>query len=278
MVTRITTLFVLIAFCVMPCLAKTIKGNGTIITKQVSVSDYSAVILNSSTLGTNNSWFNLFSRGNQSSHAFNYKQGESASLQISIDENLYPYLKVTTNNGELTIFTKDGEQLIPTSFKVNGTSKGLNKIHTSGNMDFILQSSLSGDNLEVVASGGSDINMNQPVKMSDCTITASGGSDINFSDLTCETFGCRASGGSDITLKGKADKGQFKASGGADIKASDFVVTNLECSASGGSDMYVHAMTGLKASASGGSDIHYKGNPKASTSTSGGGDIYKEGR
>lgn len=278
MVTRITTLFALIAFCAMPCLAKKIKGNGTIITKQVSVSDYSAVILNSATLGSNNSWFNLFNGGDQTSHVFYYKQGTSASLQISIDENLYPYLKVKTTNGELTISTKDGEQLIPTSFKINGTSKGLKKIRTSGNMDFTLQSSLSGDNLEIETSSGSDIHMKQPVKMIDCTVSASGGGDLDFSDLICESIRCDASGGSDITLKGKAEKGVIKASGGSDIKGSDFVVTSLDCSASGGSDIYAHATNDLKASASGGSDIHYRGNPKANTSTSGGSDIYKEGR
>lgn len=40
--TRMMALFALIAFCVMPIEAKKVKGNGDIITKEISVRDYSA--------------------------------------------------------------------------------------------------------------------------------------------------------------------------------------------------------------------------------------------
>ena len=41
--TRMMALFALIAFCVMPIEAKKVKGNGDIITKEISVRDYSAI-------------------------------------------------------------------------------------------------------------------------------------------------------------------------------------------------------------------------------------------
>ena len=40
--TRMMALFALIAFCAMPIEAKKVKGNGDIITKEISVRDYSA--------------------------------------------------------------------------------------------------------------------------------------------------------------------------------------------------------------------------------------------
>ena len=61
--TRMMALFALIAFCVMPIEAKKVKGNGDIITKEISVRDYSAIKVGSTAMGYSDSWFSLFSRG-----------------------------------------------------------------------------------------------------------------------------------------------------------------------------------------------------------------------
>ena len=252
--TRMMALFALIAFCVMPIEAKKVKGNGDIITKEISVRDYSAIKVGSTAMGYSDSWFSLFSRGGNPSYVFGYTQGESASLRITIDENLYPYINVQVKNEELSISTENGTQLSPTRFKIEGTSKKLEKIQMSGCMDFVLRSALSGDDLEIIATRGSDVKMEKPVIIRG-----------------------RASGGSDLKLTGKAENGEYSASGGSDIKAYDLILNQLECSASGGSDIYTHVTDYIKASASGGSDVHYKGSARSDTSTSGGSDIIKEG-
>ena len=50
--TRMMALFALIAFCAMPIEAKKVKGNGDIITKEISVRDYSAIKVGSTTVGS----------------------------------------------------------------------------------------------------------------------------------------------------------------------------------------------------------------------------------
>ena len=262
--TRMMALFALIAFCAMPIEAKKVKGNGDIITKEISVRDYSAIKVGSTAMGYSDSWFG-------------YTQGESASLRITIDENLYPYINVQVKNEELSISTENGTQLSPTRFKIEGTSKKLEKIKMSGCMDFVLRSALSGDDLEIIATRGSDVKMEQPINVSNCIIEATSGSDIIINDLTTRIIRGRASGGSDLKLTGKAENGEYSASGGSDIKAYDLILNQLECSASGGSDIYTHVTDYIKASASGGSDVHYKGSARSDTSTSGGSDIIKEG-
>ena len=262
--TRMMALFALIAFCAMPIEAKKVKGNGDIITKEISVRDYSAIKVGSTAMGYSDSWFSLFSRGGNPSYVFGYTQGESASLRITIDENLYPYINVQVKNEELSISTENGTQLSPTRFKIEGTSKKLEKIQMSGCMDFVLRSALSGE-------------MEQPINVSNCIIEATSGSDIIINDLTTRIIRGRASGGSDLKLTGKAENGEYSASGGSDIKAYDLILNQLECSASGGSDIYTHVTDYIKASASGGSDVHYKGSARSDTSTSGGSDIIKEG-
>ena len=254
-----------------------VKGNGDIITKEISVRDYSAIKVGSTAMGYSDSWFSLFSRGGNPSYVFGYTQGESASLRITIDENLYPYINVQVKNEELSISTENGTQLSPTRFKIEGTSKKLEKIQMSGCMDFVLRSALSGDDLEIIATRGSDVKMEKPVNVSNCIIEATSGSDIIINDLTTRIIRGRASGGSDLKLTGKAENGEYSASGGSDIKAYDLILNQLECSASGGSDIYTHVTDYIKASASGGSDVHYKGSARSDTSTSGGSDIIKEG-
>ena len=70
------------------------KRKWDIITKEISVRDYSAIKVGSTAMGYSDSWFSLFSRGGNPSYVFGYTQGESASLRITIDENLYPYINV----------------------------------------------------------------------------------------------------------------------------------------------------------------------------------------
>lgn len=275
--TRMMALLALIALCAMPIEAKKVKGNGEVITKEISVKDYSAIKVGSAATGYSDSWFSLFSRRESQSYVFEYTQGESASLRITIDENLYPYINVQVKDEELSISTENGTQLTPTRFKIEGTSKGLRKIRMSGCMDFVLRSALSGDDLEIMATKGSDVKMERPVHVSNCMIEAAGGSDIIINDLTTRTIRGRASGGSDLKLTGKAESGEYSASGGSDIKAYDLILNQLECSASGGSDIYTHVTDYIKASASGGSDVHYKGPARSDTSASGGSDIIKEG-
>lgn len=276
MTTKAITIFALIALCALSAEAKKVAGNGNIITKEVSVNEYDAISFGSSIVGERISLFDLFTQRGDKSYTFYYKQAGTASLEITIDENLYPHLKISSQNGKLSISTQDHIELAPTSLKVTGTSKGLKKVHISGHMSFSLQSELSGDELEIISSAGSDISLQQPVRLKNCTISASAGGDIELSDLECQTISCDASGGSDINLAGKASDAQYTASGGSDIKATDFIVSRLKCSASGGSDIYTHVTDHIQASASGGSDIHYKGSATSDTSASGGSDIYKD--
>ena len=55
--TRMMALFALIAFCAMPIEAKKVKGNGDIITKEISVRDYSAIKVGSTAMGYSDSWY-----------------------------------------------------------------------------------------------------------------------------------------------------------------------------------------------------------------------------
>lgn len=85
-----------------------------------------------------------------------------------------------------------------------------------------------------------------------CNFRLGGGGDLKADNLHCKELIAIASEGSDIKLKGQADKANFQVSGGSDIDAYDFVTKEVEFSASGGSDMNLHVTELLAGSASGG--------------------------
>lgn len=264
----------IMALGAISCHASKIKGNGEIVTKEIKVSDFSEIRVGQGIGSVSMSDFFSFGQKYKSPE-FHYSQQEgSAGLEITIDENLLSSLNIETTDGVLVIEAKKGIKITPTSMEIKGHSRELTALRTSGSTDFYLNSNLTTESLEVSASGGSDVYLKNPVRISGlCKFSLSGGSDLKATDLECGVIDVRTSGGSDISLAGKANSGSYRSSGGSDIKAYNFVVKRLECSSSGGSDIQTTVTESLDASASGGSDIMYKGDPKVNKSASGGSDI-----
>ena len=80
---RKTLFLCLIAFLAFSTIAaenfKTIKGDGNIVTKEIPISEYTQLKIG----------------GNIEKSVFNYSQKEShPSVQLTIDSNLLPYLKI----------------------------------------------------------------------------------------------------------------------------------------------------------------------------------------
>ena len=238
----------LIAFSTISCFAEKIKGNGNIITKEIQVADYKQIKVGQGIETGGNSFF-----GKNQSPQVNYTQkGGKSGLKITIDENLLSELKFNSNGDVLQIETERGTRINPSKLIIETHSSELNKLGVSGGIDFFLRSSLSGENLEISASGASDVYLEKPIRITNlCKINLSGASD----------------------LKGKANDGKYSCSGSSDIKAYDFVIKRLKCSASGSSDIFTTVTEKLEANASGSSDIKYKGNPEVKKHSSGSSDI-----
>lgn len=272
MKTRIITLVAIMAMCMTVCGAAKVKGNGKIVTKDVSVADYDRIEVGQ---GVTTESFS-FKKNQQTTQVFNYTQkGGSATLRITVDENLYPLLRISSTNGGLFIGAERNTTIVPTQFVINGSSEKLTKVGVSGCMDFVLQSALSGDELEFQISGVCDVLLQQPVRVDHCLIGVSGAGDLKGGNLICKEIKCRVSGSGDIELNGKADQANYAVSGSGDIKAFDFEVRQLKCAVSGSGDIKAFATETLDASASGSGDIKYKGNPEANTRVSGSSDIER---
>ena len=136
MKTKLVAVIALI-FCAFMAEASKVEGNGNIITKEISVDNYSEIELGGNIeYSGNNFWGN---RSNKKFPVFKYTHGRSASLKITIDENLFPLLSIKSNNGRLAIRIQDGTRIKPTQYVIEGSSKTLKYLKTSGPMDFEAQ-------------------------------------------------------------------------------------------------------------------------------------------
>jgi hypothetical protein len=127
----------------------------------------------------------------------------------------------------------------------------------------------------LTASGGSDARAEGTITGERLELAASGGSDLTI-DVAVTTLELEASGGSDVRLTGNASAARVASSGGSDLNASGFTTTEARLESSGGSDLSIAVRERLVADASGGSDITYSGDPRSvDVNTSGGADVRR---
>ncbi|CAK7084695.1 MAG: hypothetical protein PARBA_03798 [Parabacteroides sp.] len=239
MKTRLFTLVALFVLGTVTCFAA-IKGNGKVITKNIDVTDYKSLSLGGSI--KNGSWFG--SNDNESPVCFYSQTTGSATLSITLDENLFSYLDIKSGGNKLSVRVRNNTTIAPTKLVVKCSSSKLENLQVSGCFDFKSETSLSGTTLNIGASGASDVKIKHAVRVDNCSLSSSGASDLELKDLKC-----------------------------SDIKAYDFKVGKLSCGSSGSSDIKVYVTESLEASASGSSDIKYKGNPSVKRSVSGSADV-----
>lgn len=253
--------------------AATIKGNGNVVTKEISISDFESVTIGGNI--THNNAVNIVKK--KESHAFKYSQKTGrSSLCITMDENLIPHLDIQSANGKLTIRTANRDKLIPTRFRIVASSEKLNKAAVSGSMDLIFETPFKSDKLEVSVSGAGDIIMKKNVELDYIKFSISGAGDVEVENLLCQAIEGKISGAGDISLKGRAETAKFSVSGAGDVDAYDLIAKNVSASVSGAGDIEVYASERLEASVSGIGDISYKGNPEVKSRKSGMGSIKKQ--
>ncbi len=241
-------------------------------------------------------------------------QGNSESLILTAQENLFEYITATVENGTLKIYSRNN--IRPTRpMKARITFKNISNLRVRGGGDTYSETPLNVDALDISISGGGDFSsvINSETlkfnisgggdaeiggKTDDYNISVSGGGDLK-SKVNAENTSCRLVGGGDLYLRNEtqASEADIEISGGgdADIKMS---AEKLKCSVSGGGDAFISGRASLfdmningggdadaknlsteitTFNVRGGSDISVNASKELSGHISGGGDIYYSG-
>lgn len=144
--TSILLIALYMAIISFPVHSETIKGNKNIITKTISITDYDEVSV-------------------AGSMTFEYEQSNKEPyFEITIDENLLPYIIIEVKGKKLIVGPKRQEgwnnnsyNLNPTVYKIKSNSKELQKISFAGSGHFIVNSPLNTNSLAIDMAGSGKI-------------------------------------------------------------------------------------------------------------------------
>jgi hypothetical protein len=229
------TTFFLIAFLFIassfPICGETIKGNKNIITKTVSITDYDEV----SAVG---------------SMQFEYEQSDREPyFEITIDENVFPYINVEVQGKKLIVGPKrnkdgwgnNGYNLNPTVYKIKSNSRELQKISFAGSGHFLVNSQLRTSSFAIDMAGSGNIELTQTVTANNLQANMAGSGSINAGELAADHTRLNMAGSGKIVvnklLKGNAASLNMAGSGKLLVYHAD--VTKADCNLSSSGELTI---------------------------------------
>lgn len=194
-----------------------------------------------------------------SAFEFEVKQSNSYSINITADDNVMDYVRVS----------KDGQTL-----KI-GLRTGLGIF--LGPVSATLRASVTVPQLRgLTASGASSGTVSGFDSTEDLDVTVSGASRVT-GDITAGNVQFGISGASTIQLEGSANDIDANVSGASRLNLDDFAVNNVDVNFSGASSGTVNLSGGLDANLSGASTLWYIGEPTSiDINTSGASTVTKK--
>lgn len=243
---------------------KTVEGNGNIITREISISDYNEI----STVGV---------------MEFIYEQSDAAPyLKITIDENLFPLLQAQVDGKELKVGPKridensrngNSYNLEPTTFVVVTNSREIKELNVVSSGDFVFASPMNLDKLEINMAGSGSVVLKKKTEGNKLEINLASSGSVIAADINLQTIICSLAGSGTIQIGGKVNRAEYNLAASGSINAYDCITQKSECNIAGSGNIQVHAKNQLEANIVGSGKVYYKGNPTTSKSIIGSGKL-----
>jgi hypothetical protein len=159
-------------------------------------------------------------------------QGETYSVNVKANEEVFDYLDYEVIDGVLVLKNKDNVQIVAKTFKVYVTLPCLEKLLVNGAADAEISNYKSDKDLSVMVNGAGDFEV-ASIQVPSLTFTVNGAGDIDASDLDVETLTVSVNGAGDVDLSGKAHTANLSVSGAGDIDASELEMEHTNIRKSG---------------------------------------------
>lgn len=236
------TLF--LAFFCSAQAAEHVKGNGKLSTKKIKVEDFNAIKVDGVI-------------------DFSYIQSdEQPFVEVTVDENLHPYVNIEIKERELTVNFKGAKVDHFTKFIVKTNSKWLKQVKASGNANFMTKSVIKGDELKISANSNCLVQLMNLVEVGKLDLNVSGSANMVGDNIKVKKLECSITGNGTIRLKkGTADDGNYSITTAGEIMAYGMAVKNLGCKVTGKGVAQIHAIDLLKASIVGKGSVDFKQRP-----------------
>lgn len=276
MKTKLIALVSLLFVCTMAGYAKKVTGNGQVVSREISISDYTEIYLGENIYPDNQNTFTR--KSNNNSLFFNCSQnlGNKACLAISTDENIVSLLEIKVNNHKLSIQSKEGYQVYPTKFVIHSNSTTLEKVEVYSSIDLNIPDGITSETLSLHVSGSGDVSIERFAHIStSCEFSIIGSGDLQVKRLACPKMKATILGSGDMNINGEVRNGELYAYGSGDINAYELIVDDLICKVGGSGDIYASGKSTLDAYLLGSGDIKYKGDPQTKLTKKGSGDLER---
>ncbi|UCF32327.1 MAG: DUF2807 domain-containing protein [Phycisphaerales bacterium] len=222
----LTPLFVLSACGIV--FGPRITGSGVLLVKKMGFTEFTSLRIGSAFEAT-------------------VTRGDTYRVEVTADDNLYEYIRVTQEGSALAIYL-DNVSVSNATLKAAITMPLLEGLRASGAADV----SITGfKHLDAVA------------------ITCSGASYVN-GDLEATSVQLSCSGASEAVLRGIAVDGKIDGSGASSFNLTDFALTNARVDLSGASSADINVTGELHYDLSGASNLRYGGSPHLGARSSSG--------
>ncbi len=213
-----------------------IRGNGNIITKTIAISDYDEIAM-------------------AGSMQFEYEQSSASPyLEITVDENIFPYLQAEVKGNKLIVGTKTEDNgrgrksynISPTVYKIKSNSRNLRKLDTAGSGRFIVNSPLNISSLVLNTAGSGGVEFKKEVNGNSLKANLAGsGKIIAYENVKMDQTEASLAGSGRIEFLKKVNGAFLKANlaGSGKIKANNIQVRNASCSLSSSGEMIIEGST-----------------------------------
>lgn len=234
----ITMLTLTIFVAVTASAQEKIKGNGTVITKNITTASYDKVQVSG--------FFDV-----------DLIAGEEGKITLEGEENLLDFVAIEVIGNELKIGTQRDKRISTSKGKkiqITVPFQTLNEVSLAGSGDVTTKNTITSRQFTTILSGSGDLHL-----------------DVEANDVTA-----KLTGSGDIVLKGKSENFNCNVVGSGDITAVDLVSANVDSTITGSGDCKVFCSEFLQARVNGSGDIDYSGDPKRKdTKVTGSGSISK---
>lgn len=211
-----------------------IDGNGFITTESRIVSEFSAV-------------------ENTTSYDVDVIADSVFSVEVTGDENLLYFINTYVRHGNLIVEVDYNRCINPSSYmliEVHMPALEMVELTGSGDIDVY---GFNSNYLEIKNSGSGDIDL----------------MDI-YSPNTIDIV---VSGSGDVSISGKARRGDYLLTGSGDIVADDLKVDECYITTTGSGNIYCYVYDLLNVTISGSGDVYYSGSPEIHLVNTGSGDL-----
>lgn len=237
---------------------KQVTGNGKMVTKNISVSDFRKISVA------------------QAIRLVFVQHSGQPKVEVRTDENVLPLLDIAVKDGELNVRYKQNVQVRNAKTVVTVHASDLSSLEASSASSVELRNGLNRyGKLEIETSSAASLSGKGIIQCKELSLEASSASSLKLSGVKTEILDCDASSGADVKLEAvKAGRLDCEASSGADVDMSGSA-REVDFEASSGADINaggLEAKSG-KAAASSGADVKCNVTGKFSRKTSSGGSV-----